>query len=96
LRDLPVDVIKIDRSFVATAAVEPRSHAIVEAITALARSLDLDVVAEGVESEAQAERLEAAGVTHLQGYHFGRAVGPEVAVRWFGLRLPIASPSPNS
>ncbi|MEN2785060.1 EAL domain-containing protein [Sphingomonas qilianensis] len=74
LKMFPVDVIKIDRSFVARVCEQPHDAAIVEAIIGLAHRLQLEIVAEGVEREAQAEYLAALGCTYGQGYLFGRAV----------------------
>ena len=66
-------MIKIDRDFVQSASAGTRkSKAIVTAIVSLARSLKIDVVAEGVESDEQAEVLAELGCTRFQGYHFGR------------------------
>lgn len=71
LRRLPVDVIKIDRPFVCDAESDENGLAIIRSILVLARSLGLEVVAEGVETEAQACLLRAAGCATLQGYLFG-------------------------
>lgn len=72
LQRYPIDKIKIDRSFVATLGLEGGADAIVGAIIRLARALRLDVIAEGVETEAQRVRLAAVGCGHIQGYLFGR------------------------
>lgn len=65
--------IKIDRSFVNGAAAGKKSdRAIVEAIIALARGLDLEVTAEGIETNEEAEHMERMGCMQLQGFHFGR------------------------
>lgn len=74
LRKLPVDIVKVDRSFVAGLGVEPHDDAIVEAVIGLGRTFDIDVVAEGVERREQAERLAEMGCTYAQGFHFGRPV----------------------
>ncbi len=73
LRDFPVDVVKIDRSFVQRMIDEPEIGAIVSAVIDLGRSLSMTVVAEGVESEEQRAALAARGCTLGQGYLFGRA-----------------------
>jgi diguanylate cyclase (GGDEF)-like protein/PAS domain S-box-containing protein len=79
LRDFPVDVVKIDRSFVSKMLDEPEIGAIVTAVIDLAGSLAIDVIAEGVETEAQKQFLCAKGCTLGQGFLFGRAVeGVEV------------------
>ncbi|MGH7729042.1 MAG: putative bifunctional diguanylate cyclase/phosphodiesterase, partial [Vulcanimicrobiaceae bacterium] len=81
LKLLPVDALKIDRSFITEILEDPADRAIVGAIVAVARHLGLAVIAEGVESAAQARYLQRAGCTHLQGYHFARPlVGHEFEV----------------
>jgi diguanylate cyclase (GGDEF)-like protein/PAS domain S-box-containing protein len=72
LRTFPIDVLKIDRSFVADIASDADEAAIVVSIIALARNLKLRVIAEGVESAAQLEFLRAHGCDEMQGYHFSR------------------------
>ena len=74
LHRFPLKMIKIDRSFISPLgdAVAGRSSAIVSAILALAQSLELEVVAEGVESEVQRDALRAMGCTYAQGYFYGR------------------------
>ncbi len=77
----PLKMIKIDRSFVEPLGRDAshRSSAIVSAILALAHSLELEVVAEGVETEAQREALLSMGCVYAQGYLFGR---PQPAEHW--------------
>jgi diguanylate cyclase len=72
LRRLPADIVKIDRSFVKDLDNGGRSTTLVASIVELARSLRLEVVAEGVETRAQQEVLEALACSHAQGYLFGR------------------------
>ena len=71
LHKLPVDALKIDRSFVKSLLL-PDRPAIVESILALARTLKTSVVAEGIEDDMQARELERLGCTHAQGYLFSR------------------------
>jgi predicted signal transduction protein with EAL and GGDEF domain len=79
LRDFPVNVVKIDRSFIAKMVEEAGIAAIVTAVIDLATSLGLEVVAEGVETPAQEAALREKGCTLGQGFLFGRAVvGDEV------------------
>jgi diguanylate cyclase (GGDEF)-like protein/PAS domain S-box-containing protein len=73
LHKLPVDALKIDRSFVRSLLL-PDRPAIVESIMALARTLNTSVVAEGIESDVQARELERLGCTHAQGFLFSRPV----------------------
>jgi diguanylate cyclase (GGDEF)-like protein len=71
---LPVDVIKIDRSFVITMLDEPNVMTLVSTIISMAHSLKLEVVAEGVDSEEQASALQRLGCGEMQGYLFSKAV----------------------
>jgi diguanylate cyclase (GGDEF)-like protein/PAS domain S-box-containing protein len=71
LHKLPVDALKIDRSFVKSLLL-PDRPAIVESILALARTMNTSVVAEGIEDEVQARELERLGCTHAQGFLFSR------------------------
>jgi diguanylate cyclase (GGDEF)-like protein/PAS domain S-box-containing protein len=72
LQRFPIDVLKIDRSFVRTIDDGPDGSAIVDAVIALAHRLHLRVVAEGVETAAQHDYLVRRGCDELQGYRFGR------------------------
>lgn len=72
LADMSFSKIKIDRGFVADMPTHATSRAIVGAITNLARELDMEVTAEGVETEEQLIILKAAGCTNAQGYYFAR------------------------
>lgn len=74
LRRFPIDIIKIDRSFAKDMASDSDNSAIVTAIIALAKSLDLTVEAGGVETQAQLEFLHKAGCHHAQGYLFSHPV----------------------
>jgi diguanylate cyclase (GGDEF)-like protein len=77
LKRFPIDSLKIDRSFVKDLRTSATDAAIVDAISALAHSLGLGLVAEGVEEAGQAEFLRARYCTEMQGYLFGRPVPPE-------------------
>ncbi len=74
LSRLPVDRLKIDRSFVQGMSTDRQSSTIVSAIISLGHSLGMDVLAEGVETEAQLIALTAMGCDQAQGYVFSRAV----------------------
>ncbi|MEX2195242.1 MAG: EAL domain-containing protein [Thermoleophilaceae bacterium] len=76
LRSFPVDGLKIDRSFVADIDTDVQSAQIVDAIVAMARALDLTVVAEGVETQEQLASLAALDCHMLQGFLLGRPVPP--------------------
>jgi EAL domain-containing protein (putative c-di-GMP-specific phosphodiesterase class I) len=77
LKRLPVEVVKVDRSFVDGLGTEPGDSAIVAAILSLGHALGLHVIAEGVESPLQASELLALGCTVAQGFHYSPAVAPE-------------------
>jgi diguanylate cyclase (GGDEF)-like protein/PAS domain S-box-containing protein len=74
LTRLPLDVLKVDRSFVGGLGVEPRDTAITEAIVAMSQALSLRVVGEGVETEQQLAELSRLGCDVAQGYYFSRPV----------------------
>jgi len=76
LKNFPVDTLKIDRSFISGVTTEPRDAAIVQAMVGLARSLDIEPLAEGVETVEQKAFLESIGCHTMQGYLFSRPVGP--------------------
>ena len=74
LSRLPLDALKVDRSFVAGLGTEPRDTAITEAIVAMSRALSLQVVGEGAETAQQIDELSRLGCDLVQGYHFSRTV----------------------
>ena len=71
LRNFPIDTVKIDRAFVRDLGIHPNARTLIAGIIALARSLELAVVAEGVETEAQRAVLAEEGCSLLQGYLLG-------------------------
>lgn len=77
LKDLPIDVIKIDRSYVSGAPKSARDEAIASGMVALARRLDATVISEGVETTGQLEMLRHWGSQECQGFLFSAAVPPE-------------------
>lgn len=74
LRDFQIDTIKIDRSFVDRLADDRHSAALIQAILAMARGMDMEVVAEGIETEEQAKLLRLLGCRYGQGFGLGRPV----------------------
>jgi EAL domain-containing protein (putative c-di-GMP-specific phosphodiesterase class I) len=78
LKRFPVDELKVDRSFVDGLGSDAEDTAIVAAVVNLAHTLDLRVVAEGVETEAQSRLLRELGCDAAQGHWFGPAVPPEL------------------
>jgi diguanylate cyclase (GGDEF)-like protein/PAS domain S-box-containing protein len=93
LKRFPIDVLKIDRSFVNDITTNPDDAAIVATIISLAHSLRLQVIAEGVETEAQLAYLRQHDCDQMQGYFFSPPVTGETfaAMRQEGKRLPIPS-----
>jgi EAL domain-containing protein (putative c-di-GMP-specific phosphodiesterase class I) len=73
---LPVDILKIDKSFVDGLSTSTDDTVIVESVVSLARSLGLEAVAEGVETAEQAEMLAAMQCGQAQGYHYARPLAP--------------------
>lgn len=79
---LPIDALKIDRSFVATLLTSKQSTAVVSTVVDLADKLELDVIAEGVETTEQADKLLDLGVTVGQGFLFSAAVPASQLTKW--------------
>ncbi|HTJ56723.1 MAG TPA: EAL domain-containing protein [Devosiaceae bacterium] len=88
LRDLPLDVLKVDRSFVSAMTEDSGAHQIVEAIAELSRRMRFKTIAEGVETEEQALRLREIGIDYLQGFYFS----PPVRLEEFRRILDAGTP----
>ncbi len=86
LKRFPVDMIKVDRSFVRGLGQDAEDTAIVETVVLLARALNLRAVAKGIETEEQMERLRALGYPIGQGYYFARPMPAEEAAALFATR----------
>ena len=86
LKRMPLDQLKIDQSFVRDILVDPNDAAIANTIVALAHSLGLGVIAEGVETESQREFLARCGCHAYQGYLFSRPQSSEDFLRFFWAR----------
>ncbi|HYD47632.1 MAG TPA: EAL domain-containing protein, partial [Terriglobales bacterium] len=92
LKQFPVDVIKIDRSFVADMVGHDGNAAIIEAVLHLGRSLKMNVVAEGIETQGQEDRLRALGCEFGQGFLYSKAVpGNSVAALLAKFKGPWSS-----
>jgi len=78
LQRLPIDTLKIDRSFVSNIASNPDDAAISRAIVVLAQSLELNITAEGVETAEQLNYLQRQGCHEVQGYYFSKPLVPEM------------------
>jgi len=72
LKQLPIDQIKIDQSFIRDIETDINNAAIVKTIIAMSHAMGLEVIAEGVETQAQLDFLELNGCLHYQGYLFAR------------------------
>ncbi|TFD45759.1 EAL domain-containing protein [Cryobacterium sp. TMT1-2-1] len=90
LRDLPIDELKLDRSFVMPMAGDPRAAALVASTIHLAHSLGLRMVAEGVEDAATYDRLVGFGCDHAQGFHLSRPIPAADLERWLAGRAEAA------
>jgi EAL domain-containing protein (putative c-di-GMP-specific phosphodiesterase class I) len=77
LQSLNIDVIKIDQSFVRKLGKDYQSETLCETIVSIGRSLDITVVAEGVETAEQLRKLQAMGCDEIQGYLLSKPVPPE-------------------
>jgi diguanylate cyclase (GGDEF)-like protein len=82
LRDFTFDKVKIDRAFVSAITTDRTSEHIIKAIITMCEGLDLEVVAEGIETEAEAQKLRELGCGMGQGYHFGRPVDAATTLRY--------------
>jgi diguanylate cyclase (GGDEF)-like protein len=91
LKRFPVDALKLDRSFVKDLPGDAEDAAIARAVINLAHSLDLDLIAEGVETEAQLAFLAANGCDAIQGYYFSRPLPVDQFAQWLVQRPRLRS-----
>ncbi|MBU0932916.1 MAG: EAL domain-containing protein [Alphaproteobacteria bacterium] len=90
LKELPVDRVKIDRSLVRDIATSAEARTICSAVVGLIQGLGMEVVVEGIESEAQMDVLRVIGCTLFQGYHLARPTGEQSYLAQFAPRRPMA------
>ena len=94
LKKMPVEILKIDRSFVQDVTTNPDDAAIVNAVITMAHRLGLKVIAEGVENQAQLDHLREQGCDFAQGYFLGRPLAAkalELALRRQGFSAAPAA-----
>lgn len=84
LTRLPIDVLKIDRSFVIDLCINPKEKCIVESIIRLSHQLGIEVVAEGVEENEQIQYLKAIECDFVQGYYFSKPRPFEEIINFVG------------
>jgi diguanylate cyclase (GGDEF)-like protein len=90
LRRFPIDGLKIDRRFIAAMDTSTQDRTIVEAIINMAAGLQIDVVAEGVETSGQADSLVRLGCLHAQGFYYARPMAADAVAHLFDGTLPAA------
>ena len=86
LHELPVNYVKVDRSFVSQAEASAYHRVLIEATIRMAQTLGLYTVAEGIETQSQAELMEALGCDKGQGYLYSKPLEADALVRWVARR----------
>jgi diguanylate cyclase (GGDEF)-like protein/PAS domain S-box-containing protein len=94
LGQMPVDSVKIDRAFVRDAQTNPVHRVLIQATVQVAHALGMTTVAEGVETDGQAEMVRTLGCSKAQGFLFSRPLLARDLVDWLGARALILDPSP--
>ena len=93
LSRLPLDALKVDRSFIDNMADDPQQMSIVTAIISLAHAIDLKVIAEGVETATQAQLLRLLRCDQIQGYLLARPEPAEAVAKLLGRKIEIPKPA---
>lgn len=96
VKELPVDIIKLDRSFLIGLEHHPKELRFLMNMAHLAKALGLELIAEGVESRSSADALAALGVHHAQGYWIGRPMPSKELMQWLQRHSPTAWTHPTS
>jgi diguanylate cyclase (GGDEF)-like protein len=96
LRHLPIDQLKIDQEFIAGLERQGEASAIVRAVIALAQALQIEVVAEGIESSVQAAHLRSWGCDLGQGFHLGRPLSAKATISLLDAKFAIAASGARS
>ena len=91
LKRLPMDFLKVDRTFVRDMIVDDQDAAIVRSTITLAHSLDMKVIAEGVEDRATLDMLREMGCDMIQGYHLSKPLPLEDLLTWIERRTTGAA-----
>ncbi|GGW50058.1 EAL domain-containing protein [Streptomyces xantholiticus] len=94
LRDLPADIVKIDQSFVLQGGSDANTS-LVQAILRIAHALDLDVVAEGIETTHQAQRLHSLGCPHGQGFYYAPPMAPQALAAYLTTQAILTPAGPH-
>jgi len=89
LRDIPGDYLKVDRSFVMELPGHNKAEAVIQAIVSLGKSLDYRIIAEGIETEAQAAFLQGIGCDIAQGFLFARPLDAQALQQWVANELTV-------
>ena len=90
LNRFPIDTLKIDKSFVNSMFSNDKSLEIVRMLTELARCLGMDIIAEGIEEEPQAEQLRRFGCEYGQGYLYARPMPADKAMELLKNEVPLS------
>jgi diguanylate cyclase (GGDEF)-like protein len=97
LQKFPVDMLKIDRTFIAALSDNEKSAGLVDTLVQLGKTLGLGTVAEGIEDDAQLAYVRAQGCESGQGYKFARPMGPDAVELFFkGVRVDLVVPAPRA